>query len=286
MSRFFGTPDGVHVGQLFENRAELQAEYVHRPGQAGISGTGIEGADSIVLSGGYTDDEDHGDYVIYTGHGGHDPSSRGQVSDQSIDAPGNAALITSETLGLPVRVTRGWQLKSPYAPPVGYRYAGLFNVTSHWTKTGLDGFVVVLYRLDRIPEQDELVTSTPVDPDVAYATSVVSRRIRDSEMARQLKLLYKYECQICGLAKGRLYSEGAHVKPLGKPHLGADKSDNLLNLCPNHHTQLDIGGLFILPDMTIADSAGLAVGSLTFRKKHQLELANAEYHRWMWTPSR
>jgi hypothetical protein len=33
------------------------------------------GAESIVVSGGYEDDEDHGDTIIYTGHGGNDPQT-------------------------------------------------------------------------------------------------------------------------------------------------------------------------------------------------------------------
>ena len=33
----------------------------------GIGGTKAEGADSIVVNGGYEDDEDYGDEIIYTG---------------------------------------------------------------------------------------------------------------------------------------------------------------------------------------------------------------------------
>jgi putative restriction endonuclease len=286
MARFFGTPDGVHVGQLFETRADLQAAHVHAPGIAGISGTAAEGADSIVMSGGYTDDEDHGDYIIYTGHGGNNPSTKKQVADQSIDTPGNAGLISSETWGLPVRVTRGSKLQSKYAPPVGYIYAGLYSVSSHWTKTGADGFLVVQFRLDRIPEQADLITSVAPDPDPAFAKATVSRRVRDTPLSRALKKLYKHQCQVCGLAiegsEGRLYSEGAHVRPLGRPHLGADKLENLLNLCPNHHSQLDIGGLFILKDMSLSDVSGATVGSLSFAKGHELDFENAAYHRSMW----
>jgi putative restriction endonuclease len=36
---------------------------------SGISGTRAEGADSIVVSGGYEDDEDFDDELIYTGAG-------------------------------------------------------------------------------------------------------------------------------------------------------------------------------------------------------------------------
>ena len=61
MVKFFGTPDEVHVGQQFIDRGDLSRANVHRPTQGGISGNRAEGADSIVVSGGYADDEDHGD---------------------------------------------------------------------------------------------------------------------------------------------------------------------------------------------------------------------------------
>lgn len=67
---------------------------VHRATQAGITGTATTGAESVVVSGGYEDDEDYGDLIISTGHGGRDPKTGKQTADQSPEAPGNAALIT------------------------------------------------------------------------------------------------------------------------------------------------------------------------------------------------
>lgn len=287
MTRFFGTPDDVHVGQLFINRRDLHDSFVHAPLQAGISGTRAEGADSIVVSGGYADDEDHGDYILYTGHGGNDPNTRRQLADQSIDAPGNAGLITSFVQGFPIRVVRGPHRRSPYAPRSGYQYAGLFTVTSHWMRRGADGFLIAQFRLDRILEQAPLVTPSEAEADPAFATSTVTRRVRDTAMSRDLKAQYGYRCQICGTTiQGRdgSYAEGAHVRPLGRPHLGGDNRENLLCLCPNHHTQLDLGGLVILNDLSIAHSTTLVPSSeLTFRSDHQLAIGNVEYHRGMWT---
>lgn len=286
MVKFFGTPDGVKVGQLFIDRRDLHDNFVHRPLQAGISGTKAEGADSVVVSGGYTDDEDHGDYLIYTGHGGKDGGSK-HTKDQSPDAPGNAGLITSWVSALPVRVIRGPHAASSYAPPKGYQYAGLFLVTEYWVETGKDGFLVLRFRLDRIPEQVELVTKSPAEPDPAYASSTITRRIRDTALSREVKAMYSHRCQVCktripGLGE-RFYSEGAHVKPLGKPHLGADLLDNILCLCPNHHTQLDIGGMVILDDFSVARTiTSEPFTDLTFAKGHQIRAANAEYHRKMW----
>jgi putative restriction endonuclease len=78
----FGHISGHPVGSRFENRAELAEAGVHRHLQAGISGSASKGADSIVLSGGYEDDQDFDDLIIYTGYGGRDPDTGRQVSDQ------------------------------------------------------------------------------------------------------------------------------------------------------------------------------------------------------------
>jgi putative restriction endonuclease len=101
--RLFGNVPGYPEGSLFENRAELNASRVHIPTQAGISGSQTEGAESIVLSGGYEDDADYGDTIIYTGHGGRDPSTGQQTHDQPFTR-GNRALALSKQNGLPVRV--------------------------------------------------------------------------------------------------------------------------------------------------------------------------------------
>jgi predicted restriction endonuclease len=62
--RLFGHVPGYPEGSLFENRAELNASRVHIPTQAGISGSQTEGAESIVLSGGYEDDTDCAEPVL------------------------------------------------------------------------------------------------------------------------------------------------------------------------------------------------------------------------------
>lgn len=104
--RIFGHIPGIVEGQHFENRIELSLAGVHRPRQAGISGSQNEGADSIVLSGGYEDDKDYRDIIVYTGHGGRDQNSGKQVLDQELTRQ-NLALAISCQQGLPVRVIKG-----------------------------------------------------------------------------------------------------------------------------------------------------------------------------------
>ncbi|MEH0153009.1 YDG/SRA domain-containing protein [Limibacter armeniacum] len=62
--RVFGEIKGVIEGQLFGNRILLAEAGIHKPHVAGISGSENEGADSIVISGGYVDDEDLGVFTI------------------------------------------------------------------------------------------------------------------------------------------------------------------------------------------------------------------------------
>lgn len=58
---------------------------VHRPPVSGIHGREKIGAFSIVLSGGYEDDEDLGESFWYTGSGGRDLSGNKRTSKQSGD---------------------------------------------------------------------------------------------------------------------------------------------------------------------------------------------------------
>lgn len=58
---------GVLVGECWEDRLECRQWGVHFPHVSGIAGQSSYGAQSVVLSGGYVDDEDHGEWFLYTG---------------------------------------------------------------------------------------------------------------------------------------------------------------------------------------------------------------------------
>ncbi len=75
MARVFGEIPGFPLGSTFPNRAAVAQAGVHVQHMRGIAGSQSEGADSIVVSGGYEDDVDDGDTIIYTGHGGNDPAT-------------------------------------------------------------------------------------------------------------------------------------------------------------------------------------------------------------------
>ena len=82
MSFLIGDIAGIEIGTIFQSRMELSKSGIHAPLQAGIWGRQSEGACSIVLSGGYEDDIDNLDYILYTGEGGRDANTGNQIKDQ------------------------------------------------------------------------------------------------------------------------------------------------------------------------------------------------------------
>ena len=58
---------GVLVGESWKNRLACKQWRAHIPHVAGIAGQSKHGAQSVALSGGYDDDEDHGEWFLYTG---------------------------------------------------------------------------------------------------------------------------------------------------------------------------------------------------------------------------
>ncbi len=149
-----GAVPDVAVGTVFANRRELQEAGIHRPLQAGICGSEKTGAESIVLNGGYEDDVDAMDEIVYTGHGGNDPGSGRQVADQTLTRS-NLALARSCEWGQPVRVVRGWREPGGLGPKSGYRYDGLYRVTRYWEERGRSGFKIWRFALVPFEPADE-----------------------------------------------------------------------------------------------------------------------------------
>jgi hypothetical protein len=93
-----------------------------------------------------------------------------------------------------------------------------------------------------------LAVDLPAGVDQPGRTATLTYRVlRDTTLARKIKLLHRDHCQICGLAlelpDGATYSEAHHIIPLGQPHNGPDVAGNILVVCPNHHAQCDFGAL-------------------------------------------
>ncbi|MCW6004106.1 HNH endonuclease [Micromonospora sp. CPCC 205371] len=282
--RTYGEITGYPVGSTFRNRTELAQSQVHRPLQGGICG-GKDGAESIVVSGGYIDDEDFGDEILYTGQGGNDPNTKRQIAHQQLTL-GNAGLVRSQLEGYPVRVVRGAQGDPVHSPVQGFRYDGLFRVADHWSETGVDGFRIWRFRLVELESSDRprqtVDLARPVGP-AGRAEAVIQRLIRSTPEANAAKRLNDYRCQVCGL---RLetptgpYAEAAHIRALGRPHDGPDRLSNILCLCPNHHVLFDTGAIVVDDDGIVRDAmSGKEIGKLRVDLGHAINFAQLTYHR-------
>ncbi|KAG6390721.1 hypothetical protein SASPL_148465 [Salvia splendens] len=155
---------GVLVGETWKMRMEVRQWGVHYPPIAGISGKAHYGSQSVVISGGYEDDEDHGEWFIYTGSGGKQlTGNRRTNKEHSFDqefTDSNQALRVSCMKGYPVRVIRSEKDKrSPYAPEKGYRYDGVYRVEKCWRKAGIQKFLVCRYLFVRCDNEPAPWTS-------------------------------------------------------------------------------------------------------------------------------
>ncbi|XP_010633102.1 E3 ubiquitin-protein ligase UHRF1 isoform X1 [Fukomys damarensis] len=168
-SNHYGPIPGIPVGTMWRFRVQVSESGVHRPHVAGIHGRSNDGAYSLVLAGGYEDDEDNGNSFTYTGSGGRDLSGNkrtaGQSSDQKLTntnralalncyAPINdkkGAVSKDWRAGKPVRVVRNMKggKHSKYAPAEGNRYDGIYKVVKYWPEKGKSGFLVWRYLLRR-----------------------------------------------------------------------------------------------------------------------------------------
>ena len=284
----FGPIAGIAPGHEFTSRLELWSAGVHRQTQAGISARQGEGAESIVVSGGYEDDEDLGAVIIYTGRGGRSAESQQQVADQTLTGA-NRELARNGLTGLPVRVTR----KVTEGGRSFYRYAGLYRVARYWAEPGRSGPLVWRFRLEELPELAAQLNpgagaadapagevqepATPYSPAPRRASTTL-RIVRDTAVTRRLKALYDCRCQVCHTRLSSPtgpYAEAAHIQPLGAPHHGPDVLANVLCLCPNHHVLFDFGSFGIASDESLL---GLP-GQLTTHRKHSIGPEFLAYHR-------
>ncbi|OIV90016.1 hypothetical protein TanjilG_00317 [Lupinus angustifolius] len=147
---------GVEIGDIFFFRIELCLVGLHAPSMAGIDYIGTKTSQeeeplavSIVSSGGYEDNVEDGDVLIYTGQGGVNKDKG--ASDQKLER-GNLALEKSMHRGNDVRVIRGL---TDLAHPTGkvYIYDGLYKIQNTWVEKAKNGFNVFKYKLVRCPGQ-------------------------------------------------------------------------------------------------------------------------------------
>ena len=290
--RIFGELAAHPIGSLWETRLGVSRAGVHRPPMNGICGTASEGCESIVISGGYEDDEDYGLEIVYTGTGGYDVALSKQIADQTFENTNNASLIVNQLAGTPIRVIRGSGGDPDYSPHSGFRYDGLFKVEDHWIEKGKSGFLVCRFRLTELSKSEVIV---PIPKSALFPPrgesnprrikSVATRIVRTTAVAEYVKKLHNFTCQICSIQiaipKG-LVAEGAHIRALGKPHNGPDTTENILCLCPNHHTSFDLGGIYIGDDLRVFNFNDTYICDLVLKNGHSPGRDHLAYHRSLW----
>jgi len=161
--RIVGAIPGILVGDVFLFRMELCVFGLHGQIQAGIdylpgsmSSCGEPIATSVIVSGGYEDDFDEGEVIVYTGHGGQEKNSSKQIADQKLES-GNLALERSMHYGVEVRVIRGMRYEgSASASGKVYVYDGVYKIVDFWFEKGMSGFGVYKFRLWRTEGQAKM----------------------------------------------------------------------------------------------------------------------------------
>ncbi|KAA8517390.1 hypothetical protein F0562_017683 [Nyssa sinensis] len=158
-----GAVPGVEVGDIFFFRMEMCLVGLHAPSMAGIDYMSVKitvdeepVAVSIVSSGGYEDNGEDADVLIYSGQGGNMYSKNKETSDQKLER-GNLALEKSLHRANEVRVIRGLR---DVTNPTGkvYVYDGLYKIQESWVEKGKSGCNIFKYKLVRIPGQPEAFT--------------------------------------------------------------------------------------------------------------------------------
>ena len=134
---------------------------------------------------------------------------------------------------------------------------------------GLRSFAVA----NPVANDADLLPAGTVEP--ARHVQATYRILRETEMARKIKMLHKNTCQMCGIlltVAGRAYSEAHHLKPLGRPHFGPDIPSNIIVACPNCHVQLDYFSIYV--DIEKLNAVG----------RHIIGAEYIEYHNSQFNP--
>ncbi|KAH9616640.1 hypothetical protein KSS87_016466 [Heliosperma pusillum] len=157
-----GAVPGVEIGDIFYFRMEMCVLGLHAPSMGGIDYMIVKSesdeeplAVSIVSSGGYDDNADDQDVLIYTGQGGGNYNGKGkqtgEASDQKLER-GNLALERSARRQNHIRVIRG--IRDLVNPAIKiYVYDGLYSIQDSWIDKAKSGVSTFKYKLIRLPGQ-------------------------------------------------------------------------------------------------------------------------------------
>ncbi|KAF9533739.1 PUA-like domain-containing protein [Crepidotus variabilis] len=201
-----GEVNGYPVGSTFEDRKALARAGVHRSVRRGIDWGAGEPACSIVLSAGYSVDNDMGKIIgfilarvitsskpldsltnIDLAGGGLDPSTQGhdkQTTDQEWKR-GNAGLLRAYKKASPVRLIRSFRCKSDWAPHEGLRYDGLYTVTKADLVKSKAGLEVCVFKLISQPGQGPIPRKTGYGSFTMYESSDMEESEKEDQLEEE-----------------------------------------------------------------------------------------------------
>ncbi|KAJ3668993.1 hypothetical protein LUZ60_010943 [Juncus effusus] len=149
LGKRLGPVPGVEIGDIFYFRMEMCIVGLHAPSMGGIDYMTKYGeqdepvAICVVSAGGYDNDENDPDVLVYTGQGGN--------SDQKLER-GNLALERSLYRKNEIRVVRGGKDPAVQGGKI-YVYDGLYRIQNSWKEKGKNGFSAFKYKLVREKNQ-------------------------------------------------------------------------------------------------------------------------------------
>jgi putative restriction endonuclease len=159
-------------------------------------------------------------------------------------------------------------------------------VADYWSDVGHSGFRIYRYRLHALSESEPRAEASPLPDGVDTPSRIpttVQRIVRNTDVTNWVKELYNYICRICGQrleTPSGWYAEGAHIRPLGRPHDGPDAPGNVLCLCPNDHVLFDRGALLVSDELEVLDASSRnVIGRLQIDERHSVDLEQLRYHR-------
>ena len=135
---------------------------------------------------------------------------------------------------------------------------------------------------DSIKKEIEKIVPSSMKKEPQKIKTTSLRRVRDTVKSKKLKKIYENKCQICNYSFPDTvktgYSEVHHVWPMGDE--GDDDFENMLVLCPNHHTEFDyrIIQFDSKNHNKITDLRGEQIGTISFKKGHLIAKKNISFH--------
>lgn len=152
-----GTVPGVEIGDIFYFRMELCIIGLHAPSMGGIDYMTAKFANDedpvaicIVSAGGYENEDDDTDVLVYSGQGGNSKNTE-ERHDQKLER-GNLALERSLHRKNVIRVIRGFKDPACATGKV-YVYDGLYKIHESWKERTKSGINCFKYKLLREPGQ-------------------------------------------------------------------------------------------------------------------------------------